>query len=436
MDTQLFILIFTAMVGSVLLYCFNRSIFGSAKNKYLKFTYITAVFAAILAMHFFIENIILHMTLVGLVNFGLMVFVFRGLTFTKLFIAVLLISIIQVGDVFTYGMIFLIFPGALDAYPQINPDLIFAVGATISYLYFGIAVLIFHLFKITQYGNLSKKQGLLLISLPLTSYIAIATLMQFLQARQNTAFYMFLIPSLFFIVLLFFVMAFYRHMQQSKEQERNRAVLSTQLKHFEQHYETLDSSVQLIREHIHDWRNHLLAMNGLSKSGNFAELTDYISGLSGADKLKSVAITGNPAIDSVINALKIKSTHAGIRVDIKTHLIHEIEIITANLCVLISNAVDNAFEACEKIEGEDRFINMVIIADKLHVHFEISNSIRDIPKQSGGRFVTGKSNKSMHGIGLQSIERIVDRHNGHLKIDVKKGLFMLRCVLRNEKITN
>jgi len=387
-------------------------------------------------MHFFIPNGVLRTALLGVINFVLLLHVFDGSPVIKLFVTALLLTIFQVGDVFTWGVVLLLFPEFISNGVTVNPNIIFAFGAMVSYLYLGLAVLIFHLFPSRQYGNMTTRQGLFLAAMPLFSYATIALLLRYLQARQSYEFYVFLFPSLFFIALLLFIVLFFRNMQRSQENARVSAVLNSQLEHFGAQYEALDASMQSFRERNHDWKNHLLSIKAISDNGDVVRLREYIAGISNDDVLISASYTGNPAVDIIFNVLNTKSCKAGVDVNISARLSDDIAINTSDICVVISNAADNAFEACERIEDGERRINIEIVTDKTYLFFTISNTIREAPRQQNGRLLTSKSDSTMHGIGLQSIERIVDKHSGHFNIVVEDGFFTLSCALKNIKITD
>jgi light-regulated signal transduction histidine kinase (bacteriophytochrome) len=42
----------------------------------------------------------------------------------------------------------------------------------------------------------------------------------------------------------------------------------------------------------------------------------------------------------------------------------------------------------------------------------------------------------MHGIGLQSARRIVEKYSGQLKAEAKDDIFTLICVMKNAKMTD
>jgi len=192
----------------------------------------------------------------------------------------------------------------------------------------------------------------------------------------------------------------------------------------------------LFRERSHDWKNHLLSIKALSDSGDVDGLQEYVTGISDGDDLIFAKYTGNPAIDIIFNVLCVKAANVGISANISSHLAHDIAINTADICVVISNAVDNAYEACERVADNKRSIDIKIATDETYLFFSISNTIQEPPRRLNGRFLTSKADSLMHGIGLQSVKRIVDKHFGHFNVVVKDNIFTLSSVLKNVKITN
>jgi sensor histidine kinase YesM len=225
-------------------------------------------------------------------------------------------------------------------------------------------------------------------------------------------------------------------MQRSLESASVTAVLNNQLEQFSTRYEEQDVSTKLFRERNHDWKNHLLLIKAYSDSGDIAGLREYIAGISDCDELIFVKHTGNPAIDIIFNALSAKAANAGIDLNIASCLAYDVAINAVDICIVISNAVDNAYEACERISDIKKRIDIEIATDKTYLFFTISNTIQEIPRRMNGRFLTSKSDSTMHGIGLRSIQRIVDKYSGHSNATVKDGKFTLSCALKNIKMTD
>lgn len=93
-----------------------------------------------------------------------------------------------------------------------------------------------------------------------------------------------------------------------------------------------------------------------------------------------------------------------------------------DICTFFGNALDNAVEACEKVDDEsNRFITIKsgIMADRALV--EITNSCKIKPMFKNGIPVSLKSDKDKHGIGVTSIKRIAEKYDGMIKIDTSSA---------------
>ena len=106
----------------------------------------------------------------------------------------------------------------------------------------------------------------------------------------------------------------------------------------------------------------------------------------------------------------------------------KLRISDMELCSLLSNGLENAVQAVEKLEPECRQIQFHcrIQQDKLLI--EIKN-----PVHAGGQLLFHDglpvSNRENHGYGCQSIRSIVRQHQGICVFDEKDGMFLLRVVL-------
>lgn len=55
-----------------------------------------------------------------------------------------------------------------------------------------------------------------------------------------------------------------------------------------------------------------------------------------------------------------------------------------------------------------------------HIFFiEVTNSIGEVPLQKGGELITMKKDRGMHGYGIRSIEKIVNKYDGIFSYQVQ-----------------
>ena len=146
------------------------------------------------------------------------------------------------------------------------------------------------------------------------------------------------------------------------------------------------------------------------------------------DSIKSTVYTENKFIDSLLN-YKI-----GMAIDkniqIETVVDKNIpKISDVDLCSVLGNLLDNAIEACEKDNIENKTIILHMTVRNSCLLICVKNSISESIISSNPNFVTTKQNKEIHGMGLKSIRSIAEKYSGSFKISEQDGIFFIAEVL-------
>ena len=95
---------------------------------------------------------------------------------------------------------------------------------------------------------------------------------------------------------------------------------------------------------------------------------------------------------------------------------------------LIGNILDNAIEACEAIQEEDRrVVSLNIYETNGIVTVDAMNYFNGTLETRNGLPVTNKADKDYHGFGMLSIKRLVEKYDGAMEIRVENGVFSL-CI--------
>lgn len=219
------------------------------------------------------------------------------------------------------------------------------------------------------------------------------------------------------VIVYFVIMLF--HISGIFEERKNRQEYSLIVAH----YEEIKNIYQIIRGWRHDYKNHIQVMNALVEMNKIDELQEYLRGLSGdLDSLYEFVRTGNVAVDAVIssklNVCKIKNIFYETTLSMPTNCL----IADIDLCIILSNLLDNAIEACEKIDNpEDRLIKVIICVLRGHFYISIVNSIKEPPKKKGDVFVSTKGEN--HGFGIRRIDRTVHKYGGFVNRSFEENVF-------------
>ncbi len=91
--------------------------------------------------------------------------------------------------------------------------------------------------------------------------------------------------------------------------------------------------------------------------------------------------------------------------------------------------MDNAIEACKRLDGNvDKWISIKIENQKRLLFIKIENSAGEAPVMKKGRFVSIKQDKTKHGYGLKSVERIVNKYEGTITYQSEDRAFHVKLL--------
>ena len=95
-------------------------------------------------------------------------------------------------------------------------------------------------------------------------------------------------------------------------------------------------------------------------------------------------------------------------------------------CTIISNLLNNAIEACEKIQEDKRIIEFEIAGYNSQIFISVRNSydMESIINQKQ-KFITTKEDKLNHGIGLENVRRTVKKYDGDMRISQENERFIV-----------
>lgn len=177
----------------------------------------------------------------------------------------------------------------------------------------------------------------------------------------------------------------------------------------------------------HDVKHYAVMMKNLLKEENYLELEKMIDEL-GEGELSGATViyTKNTALNAVLNDKMsvCKKNNIIFRMVICTRVPKS---ITTNVCVILSNLLDNAIEA-EKKE-EKGYIKLYIHRQGDMLCMSIANKITVSVIKSNPKLETTKNNKKEHGFGIKSINKRVADMDGMYMAREDNGEFKSTVVI-------
>lgn len=195
-------------------------------------------------------------------------------------------------------------------------------------------------------------------------------------------------------------------------------------------YAEVENMYRTMRGWRHDYHNHIQTMKAYLQMNKIEELNQYLNNLDNdLNTVDTVIKTGNVMIDAILNSKISLAKAKDINVNAKAIVPNQLKILEIDLCVIIGNLLDNAIEACLKIENEsDRFIRIYVDIFKEQLYISVQNANGGMIKKIGKTYQSTKSTNS-HGFGLKRIDNIVNKYNGYINRQNEEGVFATEVML-------
>ncbi|MDF2505107.1 ATP-binding protein [Clostridium sp.] len=229
---------------------------------------------------------------------------------------------------------------------------------------------------------------------------------------------------------IIFVLYFIFLIVQLKELKEYRRVVDIEASYKIQEHQikNMEAILSIIREEKHDFANHINVIWGLcslNKPDTVEKIKSYVMGIS--DKLHSsfkYIDTGNDYLSALLSIKNSYAVKNNINFDIMIdEPFSSIEIKENDLISIISNIIDNAFEAFEvKSNIENKEISIDSFSEVKKFFIEISNNGDMIPEYIQNKiFYKGFSTKTKkshdHGFGLYIIKQLIQQNNGTISLE-------------------
>ncbi len=231
------------------------------------------------------------------------------------------------------------------------------------------------------------------------------------------------------VTYLFFVVRIFKEQRLHSRLEQTRAVLDLQVKQAVREIAALRKSQEKTSIYRHDMRHHMQYLFSCIENGQFRKAQGYIKEIcSEIETNKVTAFCENEAVNLIFSTFAKQAERGGISMEVRAKIPRNIPVSETALCVLLSNALENALRACgeEMEKGNPGRIEVLIDEKKGTLFLQIANSCGDDVSFDNGIPVTDRPG---HGVGVKSICTIVQQYDGVYTFSVENGQFILRILI-------
>ncbi len=218
------------------------------------------------------------------------------------------------------------------------------------------------------------------------------------------------------LILLVVIITLYQNLRESKENEFAAQALAKQTEDIKRHVEQIEETYEKMRAMRHDMGNHIAVIQGLIDTEDKKAASDYLDEWSdNLNDLEPPAKTGNPFTDAAISGFIGRFDEAGIKFDQSFVYPAGLNINPFDMCVVLSNALQNAYEASADVD--EPYISLTSVLKN-------NTFIVNVKNRTGTEFFIDKDagipysskREDGHGYGLKNIQNVAHKYNGDIEI--------------------
>ena len=196
----------------------------------------------------------------------------------------------------------------------------------------------------------------------------------------------------------------------------------------QQRYESLKAAIEETRQARHDLRHQLCQLAALAEEGNLEKIKAYLSDAVSRIPSLELHFCENRAADGVVGYYCALAKREQIPFSVRLDLPECLPVDEIDLCLVLSNLLENALEASLHTAPARRRIELTAY---LHGNslalIQVENTYDGVIREKDGVFLSSK--RKGDGVGLQSVRHIAEKSCGVSTVTYQDGLFCVKVML-------
>lgn len=192
------------------------------------------------------------------------------------------------------------------------------------------------------------------------------------------------------------------------------------------YFEALQQQSEKTRKMSHDITNHLRVIQMLSAENKLENVQKYSQNLLNEYSTNVKVFCSNSFVNSMLLYYDSVAVTNNVKFTANADVTENLQIPPIDLVSIISNILDNAFEACNAATDNEKTIEITISTKNNAFICNCKNSYSGIVNKSGNKLLTSKKDKINHGLGSEIIKDTASRYGGTYKFENNNNYF---CVM-------
>lgn len=243
-------------------------------------------------------------------------------------------------------------------------------------------------------------------------------------------------------ITVFYMLGFilYDNAKETWETISHNAMLELRNQYILENFSLLKEHKQELAVMEHEMNHQLFALEVLCREQKYDQLLQTLKEIqNNSESLPKREYSGNPIIDAVLARAVIRAGMFDFTPELEIAALPSLSIQDGHLVSLITNLVENALEACEKIQlAQNRSVLIKVRSKPPYLYISVENTAEGLAVTKEGTILTSKTGDDAwkHGYGLEILENIVKKYNGFCRFRQEDGLFKaeiaVKCIFIEE----
>lgn len=209
--------------------------------------------------------------------------------------------------------------------------------------------------------------------------------------------------------------------EKATEHEQDTRLLKQQISLQAENYNALKKNYNVQRKSTHEFERHIQVLKDLLDREEYDSAKNYVQTLQANRTLRVFCInSNNPVINVVLNQKHQLAQENGITMRARVNDLSSISYRTDELVVLLSNLLDNAIEACLRLDGRKEILCTILKEDSVYI--SIRNTSKPIAIVNN-EIPTSKPDVTEHGFGIPAVKYILEQLNAEYTFAYNDGWF-------------
>ena len=233
---------------------------------------------------------------------------------------------------------------------------------------------------------------------------------------------------------LLFVLHHTTQVSELFEYELYTYQLQDQLSRQMRHYQSYRKYTESYRAFRHDYENLMASLKALLNRQEYKKAIRMLDGIHDTmqrNVLVHKSYSDNIILDAILKDAADVCEEKNIHFSAHAYLPETVPMTELDIVRVFANIINNAIEACNKLSGQERFVEVKSNGNQNWVIIEITNSFNGELLIEGDEPETTKEDKDLHGFGLRIIKETIESLGGLVVIDPdkEKRVFKIRVCM-------